>query len=120
MSTFLGLRSLIYPTIDLAADRSLWIQILGKLPYFDEPFYVGFDMGGYEIGLHPESSSHRGPVTYVGVQDVPQALEHLTKTGCTVFVEPTDVGDGIIMAAVELPNGMAFGVIFNPHFKASA
>ncbi|MDP3909203.1 MAG: hypothetical protein Q8Q14_02335 [Gemmatimonadales bacterium] len=23
-------------------------------PYFDEPFYVGFNVGGYELGLNPD------------------------------------------------------------------
>jgi hypothetical protein len=25
--------------------------VLGQEPYFDQPFYVGFNVGGYELGL---------------------------------------------------------------------
>lgn len=117
MERFLGLRSLIYPSVDLNADKLLWKAILGKEPYFDEEFYVGFDMNGYELGLHPEDSLEKGPISYVGVANVPEALEHLVQFGATILEEPVDVGGGIIMGSVTLPNGLIFGVIDNPHFK---
>ena len=25
-------------------------------PYFDQPFYVGFNIGGYELGLQPDET----------------------------------------------------------------
>ena len=27
--------------------------MIGTAPYFDEPFSVGFDVGGFEVGLMP-------------------------------------------------------------------
>ena len=39
---FLGLRTIIYPAPDLEALKKWYIQATGVLPYFDEPFYVGF------------------------------------------------------------------------------
>lgn len=47
----LGLRTLIYPSNDLETDKTWWAQALGFQPYFDQSFYVGFDVGGYELGL---------------------------------------------------------------------
>ena len=47
----LGLRTLIYPSDNLEADKKWWSQLLGFDPYFDQPFYVGFDVGGYELAL---------------------------------------------------------------------
>ena len=44
---FLGLRTIIYPAPDLAASKAWFTQLLGLQPYFDEPFYVGFDVAGY-------------------------------------------------------------------------
>jgi catechol 2,3-dioxygenase-like lactoylglutathione lyase family enzyme len=48
---FLGLRTVIYPSPDLATARAWYAQVLGQEPYFDQPFYVGFSVGGYELGL---------------------------------------------------------------------
>jgi catechol 2,3-dioxygenase-like lactoylglutathione lyase family enzyme len=52
---FLGLRTVIYPAPDLAASKAWYTALLGVEPYFDEPFYVGFDVGGYELGLNPDN-----------------------------------------------------------------
>ncbi|WP_315815564.1 hypothetical protein [Paraflavitalea speifideaquila] len=39
-------------------------------PYFDEPFYVGFNIGGYELGLQPveagAATGQGGVETYWG------------------------------------------------------
>ena len=58
---FLGLRTAIYHAPDLAKAKSWYSRILGIEPYFDQPFYVGFNVGGYELGLDPDpSSTHMG------------------------------------------------------------
>ena len=49
----LRLRSAIYPVADLAAARQWYADWLGIQPYYDTPYYVGFDVGGFELGLHP-------------------------------------------------------------------
>ena len=49
----LGLRTVIYPAPDLAAAKRWFGAVLGVEPYFDEPFYVGFSVGGYELGSTP-------------------------------------------------------------------
>lgn len=46
----LGLRTAIYPTPDLAAGKKWYSEVLGLEPYFDQPFYVGFSVGGFELG----------------------------------------------------------------------
>ena len=115
---FLGLRSLIYPAPDLAASKAWWSKVLGKDPYFDEGGYVGFDLGGYELGLNSFSQTLHGPITYIGVHDVEAAVAHLVTEGSRVLMGPMDVGGGIILADVQSPHGDVFGVIYNPHFKA--
>lgn len=62
----LGLRTLIYPSDNLGADKAWWSDVLGIEPYFDQPFYVGFDVGGYELGLDPNANMADGPRTYFG------------------------------------------------------
>ena len=55
---FEGLRTAAYPVPDLEAGKKWYTEALGVEPYFSEPFYVGFDIGGYELGqycqLRPE------------------------------------------------------------------
>ena len=64
---FLGLRTVIYPSPDLAAAKAWYTALLRQEPYFDEPFYVGYNVGGYELGLDPNGDVAVGPIAYWGV-----------------------------------------------------
>lgn len=113
----LGLRTVIYPTPDLAKGKDWYSQILGKKPYFDEPFYVGFSVGGFELGLIPDGSpSSDGPLAHWGVADIVAEVQRLTQLGGTIHEPIKDVGGGIKVAAIRDPFGNLFGVIENPHF----
>jgi catechol 2,3-dioxygenase-like lactoylglutathione lyase family enzyme len=59
----LGLRSVIYPVRDLAAAKAWYAGVLGAAPYFDQPFYVGFAVGGFELGLVPNGTPGAGGAT---------------------------------------------------------
>jgi hypothetical protein len=115
---FLGLRTVIYPAPDLA-ERKLWFaRLLGVEPYFDEPFYVGFNVGGYELGLGPQADPADGPVTYWGVADADVALQLLVEAGANARGAVAEVGGGIRVATVRLPGDEAIlGIIENPHFQ---
>ena len=121
MSSFLGLRTLIFKVPDLAAAKTWYTGIFGIAPYFDEPFYVGFEVGGYEFGLQPMDGKlpvSGGRVsTYWGVENVQKEYDKLLTAGATPFEKPAEVGGGIIVAAVQDPWGNVFGIIYNPHFK---
>lgn len=117
---FLGLRTVIYPAPDLDAAKAWWTRVLGVPPYFDQPFYVGFAVAGYELGLLPDADPAAGAVTYWGVGDVETAMAELTAAGATVRDPVTDTGDGIRVAAVTEPGGAVVGVIENPHFQLPA
>ena len=54
---FLGLRTAIYHVDDIAKGKAWYAQVLGFSPYFDQPFYVGFNVGGYELGLQPADAT---------------------------------------------------------------
>ncbi len=62
-----GLRTVIYPSPDLDAAKTWWTGFLGFGPYFDEPFYVGYNVGGYEPrgeqGFPLDRSSRTGRAT---------------------------------------------------------
>ncbi|MBP9663117.1 MAG: VOC family protein [Pyrinomonadaceae bacterium] len=115
-----GLRTVSYKVDDLAAAKKWYTSLLGFGPYFDEPFYVGFNVGGYELGLDPDSEGAiRGdsPVAYWGVGDITSAIEKLRTDGTEIATEPMDVGGDIKVASVHDPFGNLIGLIENPHFK---
>ena len=53
----LGLRTVIYPVTDLARGKAWYAGVLGAAPYFDQPFYVGFAVGGFELIENPHFSA---------------------------------------------------------------
>ncbi len=114
---FLGLRTVIYPAPDLDASKAWFTQVLGIEPYFDEPFYVGFEVGGYELGLDPDGHPAQGARSYWGVEDADAALAALKEAGAPVQFEVREVGGGIKVASVREPGGTLLGIIENPHFS---
>lgn len=117
---FLGLRTVIYHAGDLERAKEWYAEVLGFTPYFDEPFYVGFEVGGFELGLLPEdadsSRGDTGVTAYWGVKDADGALERLLRLGATAREDVQDVGGDIRVATVLDPFGNVLGVIENPHF----
>lgn len=120
MKQFLGLRTAIYATADLAAAKAWYTDVLGFGPYFDEPFYVGFNVGGYELGLMPDESADlkrtQAGVAYWGVTDADAAWARLVDLGATPH-EPIE-DHGVRIGAVRDPFGNILGVIEHPTFKA--
>ncbi|NAZ76142.1 VOC family protein [Kineococcus sp. T13] len=114
---FLGLRTAIYPAPDLAAAKRWYARLLGLEPYFDEPFYVGFEVAGYELALDPAGDPAAGPVTYWGVEDADRALARLLAAGAAPREQVREVGGGIRVATALDPAGSVLGVIENPHFR---
>jgi predicted enzyme related to lactoylglutathione lyase len=117
----LGLRTAIYPAPDLAAAKRWYSDVLGVTPYFDEPFYVGFTVGGFELGLLPDGTPGTGgPQPLWGVKDIDAAYARLLELGATPLEPVVEVGAAIRVAAVTDPFGNRFGLIENPHFDRSA
>jgi predicted enzyme related to lactoylglutathione lyase len=113
-----GLRTAIYPTPDLARGKAWYRQVLEREPYFDEPFYVGFSVGGFELGLIPDGvPGQTGVQVYWGVPDAAAELARLTSLGAEVHEPLKDVGGGIKVASVRDPFGNLFSIIENPHFN---
>ena len=121
-SPFLGLRTVIYKAADLDKAKAWYSSILGIQPYFDEPFYVGFNVGGYELGLDPDTEEEGKPgpggsVAYWGVADAEPAFARLLELGAREHSGVREVGGGIKVAIVQDPFGNLFGLIENPHFR---
>ncbi len=115
-----GLRTVIYQVPDLEQAKSWYSRVLGIEPYFAQPFYVGFEVGGFELGLDPDMSGAGpagGVMAYWGVPDAAAELARLLELGARPFKDLADVGEGIRVAAVKDPFGNPFGIIENPHFS---
>jgi predicted enzyme related to lactoylglutathione lyase len=117
-----GLRTVIYTVPDLVAAKAWYSRILGIEPYFAEVFYVGFQVGGFELGLDPDmgdAGQGGGVVAYWGVADAGAAQANLLEQGARAHEPVRDVGGGIRVATVKDPFGNVFGVIENPHFSTA-
>lgn len=117
----LGLRTAIYPVSDLARAKAWYALALGQEPYFDQDFYVGFAVGGFELGLVPEGEAGTsGAQPLWGVDNADEELARLAALGGVVLEAVTEVGGGIRVAAIRDPFGNRFGLIENPNFRKDA
>ena len=121
MNKILGLRTAIYRVSDINAAKKWYTKVFETQPYFDESFYVGFEIGGFELGLQPEDKpvidKKESVVAYWGVNDVRKEYDSFIASGATEYEKPTEVGGDIIVASVKDPWGNIIGLIYNPHFK---
>jgi predicted enzyme related to lactoylglutathione lyase len=115
-----GLRTVIYHVENLDKAKAWYAEVLGIKPYFDEPFYVGFNVGGFELGLDPDMkgvTKGSNAVAYWGVRDVKASYQRALEFGAQPYTEVQDVGGDIRVANVKDPFGNILGLIENPHFK---
>ena len=115
-----GLATVIYRVPDIDRAKAWYSAAFQHAPYFDQPFYVGFSIGGYELGLDPDPSGDKtgpgGSVAYWRVASIDSALAHFVASGATVVAAAQEVGEGIKVATVSDPFGNLIGLIENPHF----
>ncbi len=118
---FKGLGTVIYHVTDLDRAKAWYATAFQRQPYFDEPFYVGFNIAGYELGLDPDQAVSRagpgGSVAYWRVADIAAAVDHFVAAGASLVAPVQNVGDGIKVAGVADPFGNVIGLIENPQFE---
>ena len=117
----LGLRTTIYKVSDLQAAKAWYTDAFRTAPYFDEPFYIGFNIGGFELGLLPEDESPTeksdNVLSYWGVDNIEEHYQHLLSLGAIAHEKPTNVGGELMVATVKDPWQNVVGIIYNPYFK---
>lgn len=117
----LGLRTCIVPAPDLAAAKAWYASAFETQPYFDEPFYVGFAIGGFELGLIPDGiPGLYGTQALWGVADIVREHARLIALGARELEAVNEVGGGIKVSALADPFGNRLGLIENPHFDRQA
>jgi predicted enzyme related to lactoylglutathione lyase len=120
----LGLRTCLVAVSpgQLDAAKAWYASVMGVAPYFDQPFYVGFNVGGFELGLDPAGGEPGpgGTLAYWGTPDVTAEVTRLVGLGAKVAEEVKEVGGGIKVATLTDPFGNRLGVIENPHFDPKA
>jgi predicted enzyme related to lactoylglutathione lyase len=82
--------------------------------------YVGFEIGGFELGLDPDITGvnvGNNAVAYWGVGNIDDAYERLLDCGAQARNSVKDVGGDIRVASVADPFGNVIGLIQNPHFR---
>lgn len=113
-----GLRTAIYPVPDMEQGKAWYSSVFGVAPYFDQPFYAGYAIGGFELGLIPDGTpGAAGSRVYWGVDDIDAEVARITALGASVHSAIQDVGDGIKVVELNDPYGNILGLIFNPAFK---
>jgi predicted enzyme related to lactoylglutathione lyase len=108
-----GIKTIIYPVTDLEKAKALYSALLGVAPSMAEPYYVGFNVAGQDVGLDP--NGHRqgmtGPVSYWRVNDIESSLKALLDAGAEAQQAIKDVGGGKLIASVKDPDGNVIGLI---------
>ena len=108
-----GLQTIIFPVHDLAGATALYTALLGTAPTTDQPYYVGFDVAGQQVGLDP--NGHRkgmtGPVAYWHVADIGQSVQALLGNGARIQQDVRDVGGGRLVATLTDTDGNVVGLL---------
>lgn len=119
-ATIQGLRTTIYKVGDISEAKDWYAGAFQIQPYFDEPFYVGFNVAGYELGLMPDDApaadKTTNVLTYWGVENIENEVARFIELGAAAHTSPTNVGGEIMVASVLDPWGNAIGLIYNPDF----
>jgi predicted enzyme related to lactoylglutathione lyase len=108
-----GVKTLLHPVSDLAAAKAVYAALLGVQPQTDEPYYVGFEAEGQQIGLVPGGAQQgmSSPVAYWHVPDIEAKLAEVTAAGATLKEPAHDVGGGRLVATVADPDGNVLGLL---------
>lgn len=117
----LGLRTTIYKVDDIGAAKQWYAKAFQIEPYFDEPFYIGFNVAGYELGLFkddtPADQKSSNVESYWGIEDIDRTFKRFIELGASEHTKPANVGGEIVIATVKDPWGNVIGLIYNPEFK---
>jgi predicted enzyme related to lactoylglutathione lyase len=103
------IRSLVIPVSDLDAAKAVYTALLGA-PHTDQPYYVGYNVEGFEVGLNPGDQSGGGPVAFADVEDLDATRETLLAAGATERSAPRQVAPGARVCVLADGDGNPIGL----------
>ncbi|MGW8782728.1 VOC family protein [Streptomyces sp. NPDC055796] len=108
-----GIKTVLHPVSDLAAAKDVYTALLGVAPVVDEPYYVGYEAGGQQIGLVPGGAQQgmTSPVAHWHVPDIEAKLAEVTAAGGKLKDPVRDVGGGRLVATFTDPDGNVLGLL---------
>ena len=111
-----GMQTIIYPVADLDSAKSIYGELFGVESYMDEPYYVGYNVAGQDVGLDPNGHGKgmTGPTGYWHVGDINATLDGLVARGASKVQDVTDVGGGKLIATAQDPDGNVIGLLQMP------
>ncbi|WP_436775384.1 VOC family protein [Yinghuangia sp. YIM S09857] len=104
-----SIRSVVVPVSDLEAAKAIYTALLGT-PHTDEPYYVGYNVNGFEVALNPQGTVADGPIAYTDVDDLDAVRATLLAAGATERTAPVEVGPGARICVLEDADGNAVGL----------
>ena len=102
------IRSVVVPVSDLNAAKAIYTALLGA-PHTDEPYYVGYNIDGFEVALAPGDVAG-GPVAYADVEDLDAIRETLLAAGATERSAPRRVAPEARVCVLEDADGNPIGL----------
>ena len=102
------IRSIVVPVSDLDATKAVYTALYGA-PHTDSPYYVGYNVDGFEVSLAPGEQT-AGPVAYADVDDLDGMRESLLAAGATEQSAPRQVAHGARVCVLSDPNGNPIGL----------
>ncbi|HWG62946.1 MAG TPA: VOC family protein [Streptosporangiaceae bacterium] len=105
----LAIRSLVVPVSDVDAAKAVYTTLLGA-PHTDQPYYVGYNVDGFEVGLDPHGDTAAGPVAFADVDDVGGTRERLLAAGATERTAAREVAPGVRVCVLEDADGNPIGL----------
>lgn len=104
---------IVIPVKDLAAATKIYRTWLGAEPHTDTPYYVGFNVGGVEIGLNPNGHAMgmTGPTVMAEAADLDAARAELLAAGATEVSGPQLAGPGQRHCTLADADGNPIGLI---------
>ena len=102
------IRSVVVPVSDLEAAKSVYTALLGA-PHTDQPYYVGYNVDGFEVSLAPGGAGG-GPVANVDVDDLDGTRATLLAAGATERDAPREVAPGMRVCVLADADGNPIGL----------
>ena len=102
------IRSLVIPVSDLDATKAVYTALLGT-PHTDQPYYVGYNVDGFEVALNP-AGADGGPVAFADVDDLDAMRATLLEAGATERDAPRQVAPGARVCVLADADGNPIGL----------